>query len=388
MKLRSKSLLFIAVGTLAFALIFAAATLYAFRSYSVTDLKLQSRMAAELVRLTITHEMGEGNPEHISPYLNRLHDIPGLKGEHVIPADSVIKQFDLDIDKRDPVNAIERKVLLSGEPAEEYREGKESVFHYTMPYVASQHGKSNCLSCHHAVEGEVIGAVSVEIDVSEQRSAAIRSVLGIGSLFLLFGMIMVFALRKLIHPVIEAAADLKGAVDKGKKGDFSVRLIKRSNDEIGEIAEQTNQFMHTLEESFGAIAKKVEALTGTYKNDGYNLLDRTIAVVDDLVGATQFKQSIENDRNLEELYARLCRTLNRQFGLQRFSLYEVSNSKNRMQLIAAHGLPDAADLWCDRRSPWTVMPVVPNARHSRSHPSMRMKPAVLSQATRFRPAIS
>jgi len=348
MKLKPKSLLIIIGGTLGCIIFFALVSLNAFRSYSTTDLHSQGKMAAELLRLTITHEMEEGNPEHISPYLLDISDVPGLINAHVIPAESVIKQYNLDPNRLEKMTATDRKVFETGKPIEEFIDDERFIFHYTIPYIASQKSKTNCLSCHHAEEGEVIGAVSIKMDITDQREAAFESVATISAVLLFFGIIWAFAITHIISPVIDTAAELKNAVSKGKAGDFSARIQKRSNDEIGEIAEQTNQFMETLEGSFGEISKKIEGFTGVCKNEDRNLLEHTTGVVDDLVSATQFKQYIENDRDLDEVFNRISRVLKQRFGLKRFSIYENNDKDTQLRLISSEGLPEGADYWCDR----------------------------------------
>ncbi|PJA33336.1 MAG: hypothetical protein CO187_01755 [Zetaproteobacteria bacterium CG_4_9_14_3_um_filter_53_7] len=346
MYLRTKSLLITFLGTLAFAVLISAVAIYAFTTSTETGLKLQSQMAAELIRMTITHEMDEGSPDHMRPYMRNLVNVPGLKHAHIVPAESVLKQFQLDPKSYDLSDALEKKVFETGKDAQELKDGDTPLFHYALPYTAR--ASQNCLNCHEGTDGDVLGVVSIEIDMSRQRHALMLSIAGMLLLFLLFGLAMNYLLRRLLRPVINTTNELRHVVQMAEAGDFSARLSKRSDDEVGEIAEQTNHFMQTLETSFGGISQQVETLTGTYQSDEKNLLNRTAEVVNNLVGAAHFKQSIENDRDLEEVYGRLAKVLKRQFGFNRFSIYEVSNSKNRIQLIRAEGLPEGAELWCDR----------------------------------------
>lgn len=54
-------------------------------------------MGTELMRFTLTHEMEQGNPEHIRPYLDQLEGLIGVTHAHLVPAESVIKQFNIDM---------------------------------------------------------------------------------------------------------------------------------------------------------------------------------------------------------------------------------------------------------------------------------------------------
>ena len=345
MLLRTKNLLVISVGVSIFTVLFVIGGIYTFTSSYKNDLRLQTQMAGELMRLTITHEMEEGNPEHIRPYLKELKHIPGFKLAHLVPAESVIKQFEIDTSTYEPAEALEKKVFATGKNADEIiADGETPIFHLAIPYIAQQ----ECLQCHNAEKNDVLGAVSLEIDMGQQRKAMLSSLTNMLLLFLSFGVIITIALRKLMAPIISTAKEIKLAFGKAQQGDFSVRLEKRSNDEIGDIAEQTNHMMQLLENSLGKISKEIESLHDTRDDDRHNILKHTVDVVHNMVTSTHFKKTIENDRDLDEVYARLSHELVNRFNIQRFSIYEVSNSNNRMQLMLSQGLPEGAELWCNR----------------------------------------
>jgi diguanylate cyclase (GGDEF)-like protein len=345
MQLKTKSLLVISIGTLVFTVLFAVGGIYSFKSSYQTDLRLQSQMAGELVRLTITHEMAEGNPQHIQPYLSLIKKVPGFKHAHLVPADSVIKQMEIDTSTFDPAEGLEKEAFTTGKAVDEIIEGETPLFHLAIPYIAQQ----ACLKCHHAQEDDVLGVISIEIDMGQQRQAMLLSLYGMFLLFLLFAMGMAVALRALMSPILETTRAMKHAFGKAEEGDFSVRLERKTSDEIGDIAEHTNHFMQLLESSLGTISREIATLIDT-NNHGRdkNILKHTVRVVHNLVSSSHFKQSIENDRDLEEVYGRLGRVLVKQFNIKRFSIYEVSNSKNRLQLITSLGLPEGSDLWCSK----------------------------------------
>jgi len=349
MKLKSRILLITVVATSICATLFGIATIYVFGMLSENDMLKQGKMGAELMRLTLTHEMHEGNPEHIKPFMMKLSNVPGLIDASVIPADSVIKQYGLDISDRRPATPIQLQVLETGKAAHEHLNGQGRIFRYSVPYVASSRDLSNCMNCHQAQEGEVLGVVSLSMDVSEQHEMAMWSIAGIVLLSFLFGTAIVLFFKRMMQPVVETTSDLSKVINRAEAGDFSGRLQKLGDDEVGDIADRTNQFMQVLEDSFGNITKQVEGLSSSTRSaSSESLLNHTVRVVNNMVNASHFKQAIENDRDLDDVYGRICRILTDKFALKRFSLYEIANSKNHMKLIAAHGLPEKAELWCDR----------------------------------------
>ena len=351
MKLRNKSKLLIAISTLTMTVVFAAISLYTYRTHMMDSLHEQGEMAAEMIRLTVTHEMTEGNPKHNAAYLKSLTGIPGLQHAHLIPADSVVEQYDLDLNSRDPILAGEKEVLTTGRPFEEVLHGDRVMFHYTLPYLATQNGKEDCLSCHVGREGDVLGAVSLEIDVTDQYQAAIRNTVSIVLLMVFFGFVLGYVLRRFLQPIEQTTRELQSVVSAAERGDFSLRIVKRSEDEIGDITDRTNHLMETLEQSIGSIAKEVDDLIGARQSrSSSNLLESTASVVHTMAVASRFKQVIENDRDLNEVYLRLRGALENQFGLKQFSYYEVSNSKNRLRVVFSGGLPDGKEMWCSKET--------------------------------------
>jgi len=350
MKLHRKSQLLIVVSTLLVVVVFAAISLVSYRSYSLNALQRQAQMGAEMVRLTVTHEMTEGNPEHKLPYMENLLGIPGLEGARIIPAQAVIDQMGSKVvGLKGEVTDVEKSVLATGQEQQQLIQGDRIRFIYSIPYVASSRGYTNCLNCHDAAEGDVLGVVSLNMDVTQQYDEAIRNTIAIALLFVLFAIVLAVALRRFLSPVEHATAELNNTVAMAEEGDFSGRMIRRSSDEIGDIAERTNHLMEVLDNSIGSITKDLDTLTGHRQiAERENLLHTTVSVVHTMAMVSQFKQIIENDRTLEDVYSRLQQLLEQHLHFSRYSFYEVSNSRNRLHAVFTGGLPEEMDLWCKK----------------------------------------
>jgi len=349
LRLRSKSYLFIGGATLVLVAVSLLAFLYAFRSFSITTVGDQGQMAAKLVLGTLTQEMMSGNMENHESLIAGLKKTPGLMDIEIIPSEIIIKQFGQRPGDIHEPSLLEKQAMETGRVAEKLDETRDRViYHVAIPYIATSKGEVNCMQCHDVSEGTVLGAVGLSIDITEQREGGIIAVALVAGLILLFGGFMAIALKRLLNPVVDTTEQLHTVVGMAEQGDFSGRLAKRSNDEIGAIADQTNRLMAALESSLGNIFKEVKTLTKyTAGTSEKNLLKYTVEVVRNMVGAARFKQMAESDRDLGEVYKRLHDMLAGQFGLKRFSLYEVSNSKNRLRLIFAEGLPEGSNLWCE-----------------------------------------
>jgi len=347
MKLRHKSQLLIILSSLLVVAVFAATSIISYHRYSLNSLQRQAQMGAEMIRLTVTHEMTEGQPGHKDPYIKNLKNIPGLEGGGIVPAASVIEQYSIDMNLRPPVTEMEQKVLASGEEQYQLDTGNRVLYTYSIPYTAINENDMNCLACHAGKEGDVLGVVSLEMDVTDQFYEAIRDTAGISILFLLFAGGLALVLRRFLNPMEHATEELNHTVALAEEGDFSGRMIKRSSDEIGEIAERTNHFMEVLDNSIGSITKDLDTLTGHRQiAERENLLHTTVSVVHTMAMVAQFKQIIESDRTLEDVYSRFQELLENQLHFKRYSFYEMSESKNELQLVFNGGLKDDRELWC------------------------------------------
>lgn len=348
MKLQSKTIVFITISTLIMTILLTAASILSYRSFSISSVQEQSRMAAEIIRVTLTEQMLRGVIEHRDSLFARLKHVPGLTDIHIVRGEAVKKQFGPGLSSERAISESEEEVLITGKTSEQISEGEKVLFHYTIPYKASVAGTINCMQCHEAGEGEVLGAISLGIDLTEQRRDATQSVAILIAVILIFVFGLLYFLRRLLNPIVEVTTRLQTSVMKAEQGNFSDRLAVNREDEIGEIADQTNHLMATLERSIGTISREVEGLSdqrigGTNSNQ----LERTVEVVHSMVQAAHFKQMVESDRNLEDVYIRLKDILKQQFSLKHFSLYEVSQTNKKMSLVFVEGLPDASEMWCE-----------------------------------------
>lgn len=347
MKIRTKVYLVITIATVVLATLLIASGLYFFGLYSRTTEREHGLMAAELVRTELIMRLMAGtfDEDDLLPELETV--IPALHSVRISRTEAVVEQFGGADDG--PQTEAERVVLETLVPTDMMIESDDSVFfRYIAPYTAESTNGRNCLGCHEVQEGAALGAVVLELDLTRQRNAAVNYTSAIVGLLVVFAIPLAYFLRRLLLPIVDATVDLHDVVSKAEQGDFSGRLVQGSSDEIGRISEQTNRLMATLEESFGTIVNDVEALSGHHHvSNNRNLLTHTVATVRSMVDAVRFRQTIESDRDLDEIYQRIRRVLKQTFGLDHFSLYEVDSEKDSLRVLFVEGLPEGARLWCD-----------------------------------------
>jgi len=351
MKLRKKKNLFVMISMLVMVVLFSGVSLLSLRFFSLDTVRSTSKMAAEMVRVALTEEMEKGLISERADLIARMNRIEGLQDIHVVRGQPVIDQFGPGQESEKPTSSQEEEVLRTGKLVEDMSEFGTDTYRVTIPFIASRFNDINCMNCHEVPEGTVNGAVTLTFSLEKQRHTALLAVIPILALLILFGMATAFFLKRLLDPMVQTAEDVKIALQFAQSGDFSHRVKVLTDDEVGDIARDTNEFVEALENSIGAIGKKIETIGVDGSNRAsakHDLLTHTMHVVDDMVNAARFKQEIEEDFDLNEVYDRMRRILQDRFKLERFCLYEVDGESSKLRVIYSNGMdPAVCDSWCD-----------------------------------------
>jgi len=348
MNLQTKvTLFFVAIAGCLLAVL-VAISLYAFRAFSITSASEHIRTAGEIVRVHLTESMINGTIDRREGFLKRVTEVQGLKMARVVRGPLVEKQFGQGLNREAPADDIERQVLQDGRPRFEVVETTEdTLFRGTIPYIASSSGTPNCLQCHQVSEGAVLGAVTMTMSLQALKLKAYYTVGGIFGAVGLFVLLMIALFRRLISPVAATASNVEHAVQRALKGDFKAQVEQKTTDEVGQIASDLNRLLGYLDDGLNRIGNNVAQLTNRPRSADENLLTATIDAVEGLTKAARFKQAIEEDETKAEIYQRLARTLEDEFALHQYSIYELVPNKNQMQPILVDGQPTDSCHWCD-----------------------------------------
>jgi len=349
MKLKEKRYIFSGVVSTVLIVLLSIVTIQSFSFFSKETIREQGRMAAELLRISLTEQMLSGVIDEREKLLRRLREIPGVTAVHVVRGDPVTRQFGPGLKSEKPRDDIDKRVLATGQWEELFfSQDDEPMYRITIPYIASGLGTINCLQCHEVPEGTVNGAVTLTFSLGHLKQAEIMSISPIVVLLLIFGICLGYFLKRLFAPMVATAESLKEVVSDATAGDFSGRIESKTTDEIGEIADSTNMLLETLDQSMGKISSKIKSLGNqTSRSKDTNLLAHTVSVVEEMVGATRFKQTVENDLDINEIYTRLKCVVTDHFKLKNFSFYQIVDNGKTMEPIFVGGLKNSSDLWCD-----------------------------------------
>lgn len=341
------TLFFTAIGVSLLAVL-VTISLYAFRSFSLASATEHIRTAGEVVRVHLTESMINGVIDKREHFLKRLVEVQGLKSARVIRSPEVQKQFGQGLALETAADDLEKRVIREGKPRFEVDElNGETIFRGVIPYIATAAGTPNCLQCHQVEEGAVLGAVSMSMSIEMLKEKALFTVAGIVGAVFAFAVLLILLMRRLLRPISETAMAVEDAVQHALRGDFQAHVKKKTHDEIGQIADDMNRLLSFLDDGLTRIGNNVAQLTERTPKPGENRLTATIEMVDGLTRASRFKQAIEEDEAKDEIYRRLSSTLQEEFALHEFSLYEMSSNKKQMRSLVVDGEIADTCRWCD-----------------------------------------
>lgn len=345
MRVQTKFYIFIALSTLIMSSVFIFGASYAIRDYTVAKEREHGLIGAQIVRKQMLIRLMQNDIDQEKLLGIMQKQLPDVASIEIVRGPNVIKQYG---GASRTLSPDETRALEKKRPVSNYIESDEGVqFEYIAPIFAEKTPKRDCTICHAVSLGTPMGVLIITHDLTKMRESQKQANMVIVTVLLIFSMILAYFLKILLIPIARSTESIQKVVEKARRGDFSGRQEVRGTDEIAQVGRITNELMATLEKSFGDIIDEVGKIQ-TYRitSNGDNLLDNTVNVVRSMVASTQFKHTIEDDRDLEDVYVRIRHILKSEFNLTRFSLYDVNPDTGHLRQVFVEGLEKSNDMWC------------------------------------------
>ena len=305
-----------------------------FRDYGIESAKDKSKIVSELVRDGLTVHMINGIMDERDFFMRKISTSRNIEELWVSRAQSVVDQFGMGRDGEGPKDAIDRQVIASGQSVEQVLEARDKVYlRVTIPYIANYMDNPNCLQCHTAQEGDVLGAVSMLFDISEVRRSGLVTIMKIVVAAMLILAIVILTANFFINRYLELFESLTDAIKKGQGGNFKVRVETKLKDEGGDVARWLNSLYDKLNDTIHHVDKRITILIGGIRVESDNPLVRTREVVNELVAIYKFKKTIELDRNKEEIYDRLVTVAKERLDGDSFALFEINHQTRTRTVV-------------------------------------------------------
>ncbi len=325
MSTRQKLTLTLSIIFLIFLIVMVILITFNFRDSGINSAQKRAMLTAEVVKSGLTAHMVNGMMDKRAYFLNQIENIDNVSALWIARSPSVIKQFGEGFNNEIARDAIDKAVLNSGEIQKEMTETTtKSTMRMTIPFKATAFGDTNCLSCHNAKEGEVLGAISIILDVSDVRGSSFSTVgyATIAIAILMFFIIL--TINRYFKPYIKIFYSIKDVMMAAYDGNYSKRVDGGDLKESKSVANMLNSLLEKLQKVFLEIDKKVYIFV---QNRGEEISKDPLVninnTIDQLSEIYKFKQTIEHDKELEDIYKRLAYIFKNKFDLEDFSIIEA-----------------------------------------------------------------
>lgn len=149
------------------------------------------------------------------------------------------------------------KKALAGERVELYSSNDDGrVYTLIDPVIARENYQGvNCLGCHQAEEGDVLGAIRVDYSLAESDTRLHQQLLASGgiqvAIFVVVFFLTAFALNRLVFSRLRR---LQKRMDEiSSNSDLTIELDVSRNDEIGSVSLAFNRMMAKIRQSMNTV---------------------------------------------------------------------------------------------------------------------------------------
>lgn len=190
----------------------------------------------------------------------------GIEQVRVLRADTVSKFYGPGDANQKPVDDIDQRALAGELVIEPISADWGKGLVVALPMKSSENYRgTNCVSCHIAPEGEVLGAIRLEYNMNHVNSLINKQAMfamGIMSVIAFVGFLITMGLiRKIIVRPIQKTSRFMSNVSASK--DLSKRLERSQKDEVGQLSDSINSFMDTVCESLEQVRETSHSLAGS-----------------------------------------------------------------------------------------------------------------------------
>ncbi|MEF3191676.1 MAG: GGDEF domain-containing protein, partial [Campylobacterales bacterium] len=221
-----------------------------FRNYGIQAAKDKAAIISNLVKDGLTSHMVNGTMDKRDMFLANISHVKDIQNLWVVRGDLVNKQYGPPRSDELPRDAIDRKVLATGQKIVVLNETMDSAtLRVTIPYVASANEVPKCISCHEANIGDTLGAISMEFDIMSIRTQGIRTIIYILLTTMVTLAIIIILTNRLLNPYLELFESLLESIKNATKGNFTFNVQTHLKDEAGDVAHWFNSLLGKLHDT-------------------------------------------------------------------------------------------------------------------------------------------
>ena len=306
------------------------------RQIGYDAVKKKAYLTADIVKNSLTSHMVNGNMSQRDVFLDSISQLKNVQSLWLVRAKSVSEQFgNSNLANENPKDDVDLEVLKSGVEKIVIEESLYTAnLRITIPYTASSLDKPNCLNCHNAKEGEVLGAISLSFDISEDRGSNVMVLLYIIGTIAIFLIIFLIFIRKRITPYTNSFDSLSDVLKRVHEGDYSIRAKAGVLKEDKEVSNWLNELIEKLETVLTGIEKNLTSFVhNRTSNVNHDKLITAKEIIEDISEIYHYKKTIENDLTIDDIYHRLILVLKDKLEIDCFIIFETDLIKDERKTI-------------------------------------------------------
>lgn len=222
------------------ALVLMAVTAVGFRSVSHRIIVEKAVDISRVVIAGLTSHMKAGIMDRRDYYLSEISSLEEVRSMNVVRGPGVVAQYGPGQERERVPDSEAAAVFDTGKPVlivEEFASNPR--LRAVIPYVASSKGSLNCLNCHRVQEGTVLGAVDIDIDLTEYRNLSLKILTVISTLSFIFLVLLIINTFGTIERYV--ARPLQSLIAKAREAYLHKRQLNPDAYESAEFAAVASQ---------------------------------------------------------------------------------------------------------------------------------------------------
>ncbi|WP_321777237.1 HD-GYP domain-containing protein [Sulfurimonas sp.] len=230
-----------------------------YRSFFEFVIKKQIVSVSEIVKAGLTSHMKAGFMDERAYFLNEVSSIYEIKSIKIIRAESVNEQYGESTLNEKKLTPSLREILKKKEIFILF-DDMNSTIEAVIPYIASSQGTLNCLECHNAKDGEVLGAVDITMNINSYQVAVLQNSYMIGGILLFLAIIIMLNMFHVIERYIrKPLSHIIQDEENAYKFQRTIDSSKYESKEFEDVVENINKFNdHILEKEEELFKKNIE----------------------------------------------------------------------------------------------------------------------------------
>jgi len=311
-----------------------------FREYSLQSAQNKAMMAAAMVKDGLTAHMVNGIMDKREYFINQISQThKDIRSLWLVRSPKVIQQYGKGYANEIPRDTLDTTVLKNGKVAQKVYETNDNalIMRITIPYIATVDGNPNCLSCHNVNRNDILGAISMEFDITPIRH---NSLITIGKIFLINLFFIIIALLLINHfvtPYLKLFTNMQEGIKKAYKGNFEYKFSTSLSGDAQKTVQQLNTLFGKIQHTFSDIKYNLSTFVPKNQEHKYDPLLEANTIIKELSDIYKFKKTVELDSTKNIILSRIIDLLKEKYHLQNFELYEIEIQKGNKYILFKSG---------------------------------------------------